>query len=178
MPPDEVLRCDDLADGAASDADDPGRARSTEVLACPSAFDGRVVTYVGEVVGDVLRRDGGSWVLANDDVYALETGPLAGSGEPSGTNTGLAVWLPSPQDRLVRTAGRADLRGDVILVTGTVLRSDPADGGGLTIRATEVEVVADAVAVDTPVHWPQVWVAVGLGLLALVLAVLDRRRDR
>jgi hypothetical protein len=173
--PDEVLLCDQLVEGG-DDLPVPGRAVSGEVLACPVAFDGRLVTYVGEVVGDVLRRDGGSWLLVNDDAYALVTGPLGGSVAPSGLNSGLAVWVPSPLDQRVDTPGRSGLRGDVIEVTGVVLRADPADGGGLTIRASELDVVAGAVAVETPVHWRQVGAAGVLAIAALALAYRDRRR--
>ncbi len=173
--PDRVLLCDELVEGTPG-LPNPGHAISGEVLACPVAFDGIEVTYLGEVVGDVLRRDGGSWLLVNDDAYALVTGPLQASGAPSGLNSGLAVWVPAPLDQEVDTPGRAGVRGDVVEVTGTVNRTDPADGGGLTIRATDLEVVAEAVTVDTPVHWRQVGAAAVLGLLALGVAVRDRRR--
>lgn len=175
--PGEVLLCDDLIDGDRDDLPVPGRATSGEILGCPVAFDGLIVSYAGEVVGDVLRRDGGSWLLVNDDAYALVTGPLGATGTPSGTNSGLAVWVPSPLDRQVDQAGRAQLRGDVIEVVGEVRRADPQDGGGLTVRADELEVIAEAVEVDVPVHWRQVWVAVGLAAVAIAVAVRDRRRS-
>lgn len=174
-PPGEVLLCDQLVEGG-DDLPVPGRAISGEVLACPVAFDGVRVTYVGEVVGDVLRRNGGSWLLVNDDAYALVTGPLGGSATPSGLNSGLAVWVPTPLDQRVDTPGRSGLRGDVVEVTGTVMRADPDDGGGLTIRASELEVVAEAVEVEVPVHWRQVGAAVVLAIVALALAYRDRRR--
>lgn len=177
LPDDDTLRCDELADdvgeaGAAS----VGRALSGEVLACPFDFDGLLVTYVGEVVGDILARDGGSWLLVNDDAYALEDGPLTAGGTPRGTNSGLTVWLPDPLDDLVDEPGRAEVRGDVLMVTGRIHRTDPADGGGLTIRAEEAEVLAEAVAVEAPVHWRQVGAAGVLAVLAL--AMLWREREQ
>ena len=178
VPPEELLTCERLAEEPPDDLPQPGRATSGQVLECPELFDGLVVSYAGEVVGDVLRRDGGSWLLLNDDAYALEVGPLAETGEFRGTNSGLAVWAPSPQDRRIETAGRAGVRGDVVEVTGTVRRSDPEDGGGLTIRAQELEVLASAVAVDAPVHWRQVAVAGVLVVLTLLLVLRDRRTDR
>lgn len=180
---DDPLSCIDLegGEGAATPlADEPiGRAVSGEVLACPFAFDGRLVTYVGEVVGDVLARDGGSWLLVNDDPYALEMGPLTAGGTPVGTNSGLTVWLPDPLDELADEPGRRDVRGDVLEVTGRVHRTDPADGGGLTIRASDARVVSDAVTIETPVHWRQVGVAAVLSVLALFTLWREReRRDR
>lgn len=181
----DALTCDELEheEAAAASQPDPdhasGRAVSGEVLSCPFAFDGLLVVYVGEVVGDVLARDGGSWMLVNDDPYALEEGPLTAGGTPRGANSGLTVWLPDPLDEVADEPGRADVRGDVLAITGRIHRTDPADGGGLTIRADEVEVLAEAVTIDEPVHWRQVVVAAVLSVLALFALWREReRRDR
>ena len=157
-----------------------GRARSSEVKECPAAFDGQVVEYVGEVIGAVLRRDGGAWALVNDDDYALEVGPLsAGHRNFSGYNTGLSVWLPDPIPTLV--PGRSDRRGTIIRTRGVVRRSDPADGGGLTLRAltpTSTTIVAEDRAVDQPLDRAQALLAAVFGVLAGVAFLLERRSRR
>ena len=84
------------------------------------------------------------------------------------------IWL----DDTELTAGRADVRGHVVEVVADVRRADPEDGGGLTLRATELRVLAEDVPVEPPVHWRQVWVAAGLAVVAIVLVVRDRRRRR
>lgn len=180
LPPDDELTCDELESEQGDLAPDvgdavTGLATSAEVLTCPFSFDGLRVRYVGEVVGDVLQRDGGSWVLANDDAYALEDGPLTAAGTPRGTNSGLTLWLPDPLDDLADEPGRPDRRGDVLEVVGTVLRADPADGGGLTIRVEEARVLAEAAVVEVPVHWRQVGAAVVLALLAAATLWRERR---
>lgn len=152
-----------------------GRVSSTAVVECPDIFDGQPVVYVGEVVGDILRRDGGAWVLVNDDDYALEAGPAASSGRLFGQNSGLSVWLPDPMvDQLTR-AGGPGVRGDVIQVAGTIRRVDPADGGGLTLRARSLRVVAEAQAADTPLHRGQLVLALGLVAIVGALFLVERR---
>lgn len=152
-----------------------GRVTSSAVIECPTEFDGHVVVYVGEVIGDVLHRPDGAWVLMNDDTYALETGPLRSHGRLAGYNSGLSVWLDGDLADLANEAGGPDHRGDVLRVRGIVHRTDPADGGGLTIRAFDGEVLAQGQAIAVPLHRAQVVVAVLLGVAAAVLLVAERR---
>lgn len=155
-----------------------GRIGSTQVHACPRAFDGLEVAYAGEVIGEVLPRRGGAWAQVNDDVYALEVGPLVGHRERAGFNTGLSVWLPDPLPEEIDGVGRPGQRGDVILVHGTLLRADPEDGGGITVRAKSVEVLDPARAVEDPLHVVQAIVAAVLALLAVTALVWSRQARR
>ena len=148
-----------------------GRVSSTQVYLCPLAFDGLSVTYVGEVIGEVLPRRGGAWAQVNDDVYALEVGPVIGHRELAGFNTGMSVWLPDGLHERIEDVGRAGRRGDVILVRGTLLRADPDDGGGITVRAEELEILAPSIEVEVPFHLVQAIVAGILALLAIVALV-------
>ncbi len=178
---DEALHCirgvDEAAVAVVSEHLRPGaRVSSVQVVACPLAFDQRDVTFVGEAVGDVLHRSGGAWVQLNDDAYALEVGPLVGHREHSGFNSGLSVWLPDGLHEQVSEVGGPATRGDVVLVRGTLHRADPHDGGGITIRAEHLEVLAGSVTVDPPLHTVQV--AVALVLAALALAAIAWARVR
>lgn len=154
---------------------DGRRVTSALVVGCPTSFDGRQVTYVGEVVGDLLVRDGGAWVLVNDDDYALEVGPLPGHQELRGTNGGMSVWLPDPLSAQLTGLGRPGVWGDIIEVTGTIRRTDPADGGGLTLRAEQLTVRQPARPVDDPLRTPQLILA-AVAVLAAITAGAVRRR--
>jgi hypothetical protein len=156
----------------------PGdRISSTQVYLCPTAFDLFDVTYVGEVVGELIPRRGGAWAQINDDPYALEVGPLIGHRERSGFNTGLSVWLPDGLHEHIEGVGRPGVRGDVVVVRGTLLRTDPNDGGGITLRAEQLEIVAETQEVEVPFHTLQAVVAGVLSLLALA-ALLHAQRAR
>lgn len=152
--------------------------RSSEVVNCPDVFDGREVEYRGEVVGDVLRRDGGAWLLVNDDAYALSVGPLPAHREFSGTNTGLAVWVDTATAATIEHTGGPARRGDVFRFTGTILRVDPADGGGLTLRASDVELLSRGGPVELPTHDGQTRVAIVAAIAALAVSVAERIRAR
>ena len=155
-----------------------GRITSTMVFACPRLFDRREVVYVGEVVGDVLARDGGAWVQVNDDAYALEVGPFGAHREQRGVSSGLAVWLPDGLHEQLGVPGRHGRRGDVIRVSGVLRRADPADGGGITVRATELEILAPAVTTEEPFHRDLALVATLAAAVALATTVWARARRR
>lgn len=171
-------------DGDAPDLDrDPlpagdGRVTSEMVLACPTIFDGLVVTYVGELVGDLLPREGGAWVLVNDDEYALRLGPLPSHREHAGTNAGLSVWLPDDLLGAVTGLGRPGVRGDVVELAGHIERTDPQDGGGLTLRATALTILRPSEPVAEPLDRPQALLAVASVLAGAVAWTLRRRAAR
>lgn len=153
-----------------------GRVTSSEVLECPSAFDRQAVTYVGEVIGDVLQREGGAWLLVNDDAYALEVGPLQGHSDFRGTNTGLSVWLPRPLPHL--EPGGPSRRGTIIAVDGVIQRADPADGGGLTLTALTPEsttIIEEAQPLDRPLNRGQAVAAALFSLVAAAVVLIERR---
>lgn len=133
---------------------------SPTVLACPAGLDGLEVRLVGEVVGDVLPREGGAWLTINDDAHAREVGPLVGHGTRRGTNRGLAVWAPDGTHERLGAPGRAGRRGDLVVVVGTVRRADPDDGGGLTVRASAIEVLVTGARASAPLHRTQAVAAV------------------
>jgi hypothetical protein len=151
-----------------------GRVSSPQVFACPSAFDELEVTYVGEVVGELIPRRGGAWAQVNDDAYALEVGPLVGHRERAGFNTGMSVWLPDGLHEEIEAAGRPGRRGDVILVRGTLLRTDPDDGGGTTVRAEEMERLAEPLEIEDPFHLLQAVIAALLAMGAIATTVWAR----
>jgi len=155
-----------------------GRLTSAIVYACPRLLNGRQVEYVGEVVGDILRRSGGAWVLVNDDAYALEVGPFGPHREQRGFNSGLAVWLPDGKHEHLGAPGRHGRRGDIVRVEGVLNRSDPNDGGGITLRATSLEILAPSARVDEPLNLPLITAAGIAVLLALAAWGWDRRRTR
>ena len=155
-----------------------GRITSDIVVACPRLLAGRDVVYVGEVVGDVLRRDGGAWVQVNDDAYALELGPFGPHRETRGFSSGLSVWLPDGLHEDLGPPGRHGRRGDVVQIDGVLLRADPADGGGITVRATALEVLAPSTAVTEPLNRPLIITAAAAALLALASWAWARRRAR
>lgn len=155
-----------------------GRVASTQIYRCPAAFDGTQISFVGEIVGELLPRQGGVWAQVNDDAYALETGPLSDHRDRAGFNLGMSVWIPDGLHQKIGEAGRANRRGDVVLLRGTVLRADPDDGGGLTLRADDLNVLAPSQEFEPPFHRLQAMVAGVLAVTAMMTTLWARRVRR
>lgn len=153
-----------------------GRITSAQAYGCPGAFDGLRVRFAGEVVGELIPRRGGAWAQINDDAYALDVGPLVAHSERRGFNSGIAVWLPDGLHERVDGVGRYARRGSVVLIDGVFHRSDPEDGGGVTIRADDLQVLADPLEVETPLHRPQAITAAVLAVAALLTIGWNRAR--
>ncbi|GGI08939.1 hypothetical protein [Egicoccus halophilus] len=168
----------DLVDTIGATIGAGGRITSPHVYACPAAFDGRRVTYVGEPVGELIRRRSGVWVQVNDDDYALEVGPMGAHRESRGFSSGLSVWLPDGLHEQIDGVGRPGRRGDIVLLEGVLLRADPDDGGGITLRADHLEVVAPTVEVPEPFHALQAIVAGVLAALAAATLLWSRATGR
>lgn len=152
-----------------------GRITSALVTSCPAAYDGQEVLYAGELVGDLLHRDGGAWVMVNDDDYALEVGPLSGHDDPRGTNSGLSVWLPDDLLDDITGLGQPGQRGDVVAVHGRIVRTDPHDGGGLTLRADAMTIEAPATPVGADFDLPQALFALAAAGVGGLLWTVRRR---
>jgi hypothetical protein len=171
---DDRARLDELRDELRED----GRLTSALATACPRLLDGRRVLYVGEVVGDILRREGGAWVQLNDDAYALEVGPMGAHRERRGFSTGLAVWLPDGLHEDLGAPGRHGRRGAIVQVEGVFLRADPADGGGMGVRADTATVITPPVAIEEPLDRPLIIAASAAALAALASGAWARQRAR
>lgn len=116
----------------------PRSVSSALLYECPRLYDQRVVTYTGEVVGEVLLRQGHAWVQLNDDAYALTLGPIGSHAVSAGSNSGVSVSIPLEAAEAIENVGASERLGDRLTVRGVFYAGDPADGGGTGIRADEV----------------------------------------
>ena len=155
----------------------PMPVTSTELIECPSLFDGRVVRYEGEAVGEVLLRPGRAWVHVNDDLYARQLGPVAEHRTVAGGNSGMAISMP--RDNAVEVVPGSFRRvGTGVAVVGTFMRADPQDGGSPAIVATAVEIVREPRVIEQRVSTVRVIVAAAMAMVVLGLLFLRRARQR
>lgn len=156
----------------------PAPISASALIECPSAFDGMLVTYRGEVVRAVLHRGERAWVHLNDDRYALELGPLPDHRTTVGGNSGIPVSIPIEVAREISHVGNARHQGDIIAVVGIFRRTDPADGGGPTVQAQQARIERVGRPLPEHVHRARPAVAILLSLSAAFAALRVRTAAR
>lgn len=160
-----------------SPANAPSRVSTTLLYECPRLYDGREVVYTGEVVGEVLQREDHAWVQLNDDAYATSLGPLPSHGVAAGANSGIGVAIPLEAVESIEHVGAHERLGDRLTVRGIFQRTDPDDGGGTTIRASQVLRITRGGVVEAQRHPGRRVLALVLFAVTAVVVPLAFRRE-
>ncbi len=154
----------------------PNEPTGAELVERWESWDGRQVTFTGEVIGDLMHRGDGAWIHLNDDAYYLrnieEGAPLGGY------NSGHAVWLPAALAERVSYAGRYAYQGDVVAVEGVFNAACAAHGGDMDIHASDLAVISTGHSVIDPIEDAKFVWAVVLSVLAALLWSIERRTRR
>jgi hypothetical protein len=133
------------------------RAESGEALVENSAsFDGKTVTFTGEVIGVFIRGDY-AWVNVLDNEVAIGV-------------------LCRPEDaRKISVIGDYRHIGDTVETIGIFHMADPGQGGDLDIRADNFTVVAIGHEVSRSTSLPLFTFSVALAIAAIFVAFFLRR---
>jgi hypothetical protein len=167
-----------LAAGSAA-ADEPlvpPAPGSTELVENAGSWNGRIVGFTGEAIGEAMRRGTMAWIHLNDDAYGLAD-PGA---EPTlaGANSGIGVWVDADDAALVSTFGDYRHNGDLVEVTGTFNAACPLHGGDMDIHATSLRIVRPGYPTVRQVQPSRVIAGAILAGLTLVLFLVNLRTDR
>ncbi len=123
-------------------------------------WDGKMVSFKGEVLEDVMQRKDGVWMNVSD-----------------GNNTAMGVFVPKDvaMPAIVYTESYRTF-GDVVLITGVFHRTCVQHEGETDIHATSVTVVTPGSVRANPIHSDRVVLLVVLVvLLGIVLWLYYRK---
>jgi hypothetical protein len=140
-------------------------------------YDGKTVTVEGEVVGDVMNRDGGAWLTVNDDPYALRS--LEEGGDFAGvSNSGIGVWVAADMTREIQHTGDYQEKGDRVRISGVFHRACGEHGGDADIHAQSLEVLVRGYRFEHPFQWKKLAVVLLLLFPAVFLWTVRERTRR
>lgn len=90
---------------------------SADLIDQAKEYDGKTVTYAGELIGEIMRRGEFAWVNIKDGEHSI------------------GVWLNAALLKDINFAGNFKTRGDTVEITGVFHRACPEHGGDLDIHA-------------------------------------------
>ena len=165
-----------LPDSAAGTS--PGIAvASAQLIEGAAAWDGRVVTFSGEAVGEPMVRGAHAWLHLNDDAYQTRSTTEVDR-RLRGYNSGQAIWAPAALALRVRTFGGYRHEGDSVRVLGTFNAACREHGGDMDIHATSLEIIREGHVVTHPLSTRRLGLGLALLALAGTLALVRRRTGR
>jgi hypothetical protein len=94
---------------------------STELINNAKQYDGKIVTYAGEVIGDVMARGDYAWINLNDSQNAI------------------GVWIDRNLTKDIIYTGSYRSKGDWVEITGIFHRACLQHGGDLDIHAKTIK---------------------------------------
>lgn len=97
-------------------------------------YDGHVIKFRGEAIGNILYRGSYAWVNVSD-----------------ANNSAIGIWMNADTARKISVLGHYGMRGDTLLVTGTFNRACPDHGGDPDIHAGTVVITRSGCETDIQV---------------------------
>jgi hypothetical protein len=133
---------------------------SAELINNARQYDGKTVTYEGEVIGEAMPRGGYAWLNVSDGLNAI------------------GVWVKREMARDIAHTGSYRAKGDWVAVTGVFNRACPMHGGDLDIHAFELRRIGTGRIIKQRLNITKRNLSlVLLGLLCLVLILRPSKRS-
>ena len=93
---------------------------SVELINNAKNYNGNIVAYKGEVIGDVMLRGEYAWINVNDEKNAI------------------GIWIKKDLIKDIFYTGSYKAKGDLVEITGKFNRSCTEHGGDLDIHAQSI----------------------------------------
>ncbi|MBU4251708.1 MAG: DNA-binding protein [Candidatus Omnitrophica bacterium] len=133
---------------------------SSELINNAKQYDGKIVTYSGEVIGDVMLRGEFAWVNINDGKNAL------------------GVWMSAALAQEIKFTGNYKARGDRLEIVGVFHHACPEHGGDLDIHGRFLRKIASGRMVKEKLNFDKVsliFILLGVLFLTWILTLFKRK---
>jgi len=127
---------------------------SLDLINNAKQYDGKTISYKGEVIGEVMVRGDYAWLHVNDGFIAI------------------GIWAPKTMIQDIGYIGDYHKKGDTVEVSGTFHRSCPEHGGDLDIHASKIRKVTSGIPVIQPISRKKVYIGISSLILVLLFYVL------
>lgn len=133
----------------------------SELIDEANDYDGHVIKFRGEAIGNILYRGSYAWVNVSD-----------------ANNSAIGIWMSANTARKINSLGHYGMRGDALLVTGTFNRACPDHGGDPDIHADTVTIMNSGSKTDIPTPSYLPYLTVTSAVCAVILCAFAFYRIR
>jgi hypothetical protein len=133
---------------------------SSELINKSKEYDDKLITYTGEVIGDVMLRGEFAWVNINDGDNAL------------------GVWMSAALAKEIKFVGNYKFRGDSLEIMGIFHHACLEHGGDLDIHAQTLRKLGNGRAVNQVLNLDKEnlsLILLGALLLIWILSLFKRK---
>jgi len=127
---------------------------SPELINNAKQYDGKEITYSGEVIGDVMVRGKFAWINVSDAKNAI------------------GIWLPQDLTKGIYNTGSYKTKGDMVEVKGKFNRACIEHGGDLDIHASSLQIVQKGEKVEEIISPRKIKVAIAFLIICLTLTII------
>ena len=96
---------------------------SNDLIDDAKQFDMLEVIYTGEIIGDIMQRGDHTWINVSDGSNAI------------------GIWVENKDTEGISLAGRYNIHGDTVRITGIFNRACAEHGGDFDIHASDIEII-------------------------------------
>jgi hypothetical protein len=129
----------------------PQSLSSNELIKNAKEYDGKLIAYSGEAIGDVMARGEFAWVNINDGENAL------------------GIWMSAALAKEIQFRGNYKSRGDSLEVVGVFHRACFEHGGDLDIHAQSLRKISNGRTVKEKINFDKLIASfILLGALFLI----------
>jgi hypothetical protein len=153
------------------------QVNSASLVENAKAWNGRVVTFTGEAIGEAMARGKMAWIHLNDDAYMWKN--IEEGAQLEGYNSGHAIWVSADLAKKIQFFGDFKHEGDVVKIIGIFNAACPRHGGDMDIHASILEIVRVGHSVHHVINTLRAITGGGLLVLAFILyqlRIVIRRR--
>ena len=125
-----------------------------ELLENAEKYDGKIISFKGEVIGEIMVRGESAWVNVRDEAGAI------------------GVFCPKELLGEIEYQGDYRHKGDLISVRGIFHRACPQHGGDTDIHAEKITIIKKGEVISHPLDPQKVKASVILAALVCVLGIL------
>ncbi len=133
---------------------------SSELIERAKEYDGKIVSFQGEAIGDIMQRENFCWINVNDGVNAV------------------GIWLKTGLTKKVTYTGSYKFNGDTVLIQGKFNRACLEHGGDLDIHAGSLMIIKSGFPVEEKISVQKYKAAIGFLGVVLCFGILRRLKRK